>query len=377
MKNLNNFTPSIFFFIAVLFSAFTTNAQNVHFADIHLKTVLLANTQVNTNGDNEIQKSEAEAFTGMLDVSNSTIYDMTGIEYFTNMSSLNCSNNDLLTIDISANINLVRLDCSSNYLTELDATNLSYLMLLDVHSNSIISIDLNSNTFLVRLYIQDNQLEDLELSIATELQILDCSNNNLVYLDISANNMLKSINCSSNNLSELNLANHNNVNIAGSSIDATNNNLNCVQVDDHTFSSFNWSQKIDASAFYSNNCTALPLKEITQDDFTFFPNPATDVVTVYFGGIFERITIEVINTTGAVVMKKALMLLNDKATKEKLDFKFVANVHDEWQVEVVEKDVENFGSLAVQAIKDAGEYFNMECPLDAKYKAGDNWSETH
>ena len=80
---------------------------------------------------------------------------------------------------------------------------------------------------------------------------------------------------------------------------------------------------------------------------------------------------------GAVVMKKALMLLNDKATKEKLDFKFVANVHDEWQVEVVEKDVENFGSLAVQAIKDAGEYFNMECPLDAKYKAGDNWSETH
>ena len=80
---------------------------------------------------------------------------------------------------------------------------------------------------------------------------------------------------------------------------------------------------------------------------------------------------------GAVVMKKALMLLNDKATKEKLDFKFVANVHDEWQVEVVEKDVENFGSLAVQAIKDAGEYFNMECPLDAEYKAGDNWSETH
>ena len=76
-------------------------------------------------------------------------------------------------------------------------------------------------------------------------------------------------------------------------------------------------------------------------------------------------------------MKKALMLLNDKATKEKLDFKFVANVHDEWQVEVVEKDVETFGSLAVQAIKDAGDYFNMECPLDAEYKVGDNWSETH
>ena len=80
---------------------------------------------------------------------------------------------------------------------------------------------------------------------------------------------------------------------------------------------------------------------------------------------------------GAIVMKKALIMLNEKATERSLDFKFVANIHDEWQVEVINKDVEEFGSIAVEAIKEAGEHFNLGCPLDAEYKVGEDWSETH
>ena len=76
-------------------------------------------------------------------------------------------------------------------------------------------------------------------------------------------------------------------------------------------------------------------------------------------------------------MKRALIILNNEATKNNLDYKFVANIHDEWQVEVREDHAKNFGSLAVQAIKDAGDYYNMRCPLDAEYKVGDDWSETH
>jgi Leucine-rich repeat (LRR) protein len=317
MKNLKNFNPSILFFVAVLISAFTTQAQNINFPDIHLKTVLLANTQVNTNGDNEIQKSEADAFSGLLDVSNSTIYDMTGIEYFTNMTSLNCSGNDLEEIYLAENTGLMRLDCNDNKLFELDVTNLTELMLLDCNTNSISNLNLNANTALIRLMAQNNQLEGLDLSANLALQKLDCSNNNLVYLDVSANNALKSINCSSNSLSELNLANHNNVNIPAGSIDATGNNLNCVQVDDQSYSSLNWNHRIDASAYYSNNCTALPLKEIAQNDFTFFPNPATDVVTVYLGGVFERISVEVVNTSGAVVIKNSYV--NSKSVNIDLD----------------------------------------------------------
>ena len=76
-------------------------------------------------------------------------------------------------------------------------------------------------------------------------------------------------------------------------------------------------------------------------------------------------------------MKKALIILNDKASARNLDFKFVANIHDEWQVEVHEAHAEYFGQLGVQAIKEAGDYYNLRCPLDAEYKIGDDWSETH
>ena len=80
---------------------------------------------------------------------------------------------------------------------------------------------------------------------------------------------------------------------------------------------------------------------------------------------------------GAIVMKKALVLLDMNAKEEGLDYKFVANIHDEWQVEVRNEHAEDFGMLAVQAIKDAGFYFNMYCPLDGEYKIGVDWSETH
>ena len=80
---------------------------------------------------------------------------------------------------------------------------------------------------------------------------------------------------------------------------------------------------------------------------------------------------------GAIVMKRALIMLDKKAKANKLDYKFVANIHDEWQVEVNKDHTKDFGSLAVQAIKDAGDYYNMRCPLDAEYKIGDDWSETH
>ena len=78
---------------------------------------------------------------------------------------------------------------------------------------------------------------------------------------------------------------------------------------------------------------------------------------------------------GAIVMKKALVILNDKI--KDLDAHFVANVHDEWQIEVREDQAEKVGQLGVEAIREAGKALNLNCPLDGEYKIGDNWSETH
>jgi DNA polymerase I-like protein with 3'-5' exonuclease and polymerase domains len=76
-------------------------------------------------------------------------------------------------------------------------------------------------------------------------------------------------------------------------------------------------------------------------------------------------------------MKKALVLLYLKIKQANLDAKFVANVHDEWQLECAEKDAERVGEMGVLSIKEAGEHFKMRCPLDGAYKVGITWADTH
>jgi DNA polymerase I-like protein with 3'-5' exonuclease and polymerase domains len=84
-----------------------------------------------------------------------------------------------------------------------------------------------------------------------------------------------------------------------------------------------------------------------------------------------------LQSAGAIVMKKALCLLDEYATLWGLDYKFVGNIHDEIQTEVKESEVDTFGRLAVSCIEAAGQHFNLNCPLAGEYQIGDNWSETH
>ena len=80
---------------------------------------------------------------------------------------------------------------------------------------------------------------------------------------------------------------------------------------------------------------------------------------------------------GAIAMKQALVFLHKDLTKQKIPFKLVANVHDEWQIEVPEKYAEQVGRSGVTAITDAGVEFKMNCPLTGEYKIGDTWKQTH
>jgi DNA polymerase I-like protein with 3'-5' exonuclease and polymerase domains len=78
---------------------------------------------------------------------------------------------------------------------------------------------------------------------------------------------------------------------------------------------------------------------------------------------------------GAVVMKKAIIILYDLL--DNVDFKLVAQVHDEWQIECSPDDAEFVGKACVEAIIQAGKSFNLNCPLDGEYSVGKNWAETH
>jgi len=84
-----------------------------------------------------------------------------------------------------------------------------------------------------------------------------------------------------------------------------------------------------------------------------------------------------LQAAGAIVMKKALVTLDDYAKQWKLNYKFIGNIHDEVQSEVVAEQAEKFGWLAVECLKAAGLSFSLRCPLDGEYKVGKTWSETH
>ena len=80
---------------------------------------------------------------------------------------------------------------------------------------------------------------------------------------------------------------------------------------------------------------------------------------------------------GAIVMKQALVLLDEKIKENKLDAHFVANVHDEWQIECRKEIADTVGTLAVKAIEEAGEVLQLRCPLTGEYRIGQTWAETH
>jgi DNA polymerase I-like protein with 3'-5' exonuclease and polymerase domains len=80
---------------------------------------------------------------------------------------------------------------------------------------------------------------------------------------------------------------------------------------------------------------------------------------------------------GAIVMKKALVLFDQKVRENKWNVQLVANVHDEIQFECSPDIAEAAGKACVQSIRDAGVAFKLQCPLDGEYKIGRNWRETH
>ncbi len=81
--------------------------------------------------------------------------------------------------------------------------------------------------------------------------------------------------------------------------------------------------------------------------------------------------------SGAIVMKQAMIYLYEMIKLNALDAKFVANIHDEWQLQVKESQADCVGRMGCDAIRKAGQTFKMRCELDGEYKIGGNWSETH
>ena len=84
-----------------------------------------------------------------------------------------------------------------------------------------------------------------------------------------------------------------------------------------------------------------------------------------------------IQGAGAVVCKVWLINMIKRIRRIGVDAKLVASIHDEYQFEVLNKDVKRFGQLTKDAMKDTEKQLHMKCPLDNEWKVGRTWAQTH
>ena len=82
-----------------------------------------------------------------------------------------------------------------------------------------------------------------------------------------------------------------------------------------------------------------------------------------------------IQSCGAISMKQALVILWSEL--KDLDAFVIANVHDEFQIECKKELAEKVGEIARRSIREAGTRLKLRVPLEAQYKIGKSWAETH
>ena len=335
-------------------TSFSTNCPpcTVNIPDANFKAFLVADTNINTNGDTEIQCSEANVFTGTINCSSLGFTDLTGIEKFTKITELNCSTNNLTSLDVSANTALTKLYCFYNNLTSLDVSSNVLLVDFRCNNNVLTSIDVSANTMLTWLNCGSNQLSSLNVMSNTDLTTLECYGNQLNSLDVSTNTALESLHCQVNQLTDIDVSNNlalesfacsfnqltdidvsNNLaleslisadnqltslDISGNvvlrtllsqnneltSLNAANGNnsnfnyfriqnnpsLTCVQVDDVAWSNVNWTDK-DATASYSTNCATAGVDDFTLNEVSIYPNPTTSVLNIKMDSNLKSATI--------------------------------------------------------------------------------------
>ncbi|MGM9623879.1 MAG: leucine-rich repeat domain-containing protein [Butyricicoccus porcorum] len=180
--------------------------DTTNFPDKTFREYVSDNFDENEDGvlsDEEIAKAES------ITCNYHEISNLKGIEHFTALTALNCSNNKLTNLDVSNNKALEYLNCSGNQLTELEVDSNTALKTLDCGSNFLTKLDVSSNTALEYLYCSSNFLTKLEVSDLTELTELICSGNPLTSLNVSQNHNLETLYCSSCALTSLDLSDTN------------------------------------------------------------------------------------------------------------------------------------------------------------------------
>ncbi len=250
--------------ILLTFVPFITKAQVTLIPDSTFEQLLI-NLNIDSDGilNGQMLTSDAQNITQLnlyTGGSGFRIQNMSGIESFTNLESIEGDFHAFNTINL---------------------TNLTKLRSIILPSNCINNIDLSTNTELEYLYIGNGDLEFMQY-------------NYILYLDLSNNTKLEYLNAINlYSLRKINLKNHNanklkiSLGWSHSPFDNPSNYTVCIEVDDpvaatnKVFPYNNWQIFNDSYVnYYFDDVCTLSIEKFVNENFKIYPNPATEYVSI-------------------------------------------------------------------------------------------------
>lgn len=130
---------------------------------------------------------------------NSLTYTSKKIEYFY------CYDNNIESLDLNGQVNLINLQCSRNRVESLDFSDAINIEHFSCIESPLKSLYFPNNEKLEYLVCKDNNLSSLDLSKCINIRTLKCQNNQLTSLNVQNCTALKTLHCDNNQLSSLNV----------------------------------------------------------------------------------------------------------------------------------------------------------------------------
>jgi len=215
----------------------SVNSQIINIPDAKFKAKLLEadvvndiakdnnqnNIKIDSNGDGVIQENEALEVR-FLKIPFSDISSLDGIKKFANLWNLQCSQNQLTSLDLSNLPNLVSVSCYDNKLTSINLNGCTKILDINCSNNSLTSLDLTGLNRIDKIECYNNLIEDLDVSNLADLVFLFCESNRLKKLDLTGNPKLINLRCANNEISNLDLLGLKlvHLNVSGNKLSALN-----------------------------------------------------------------------------------------------------------------------------------------------------------
>jgi hypothetical protein len=249
--------------------------DETNFPDENFRNWVLAQ---NYGQDGVLTEAEIAGVTE-IDVSRKNISSLKGIEYFTELTELNCWSNQLTSLDVSNNTALEVLSCYINQLASLDISQNTALTELACFDNQLTSLDVSKNTALKVLYCGSrNQLTSLDVSKNTALAQLECGGNQLTSLDVSKNTALVYLSCGGNQLTSLDVSK----NTALAELHCGGNQLTSLDVSKNTALTFLECTKNQLTSLDVSKNTALKVLYCSGNQLTSLDVSKNTALTVFY-----------------------------------------------------------------------------------------------